>query len=121
MKRAIPVFGENLEIFERTGQAPFFAVFEDDKLLELRENPKHSHSHTHHHHDHNHADDENHTNEHRNQALVIQDCGEILVRRVGPNMQEALKEAGIKIVKMRKKHGDKADEVIKLYLSEGLK
>jgi predicted Fe-Mo cluster-binding NifX family protein len=38
------------------------------------------------------------------------------VRRVGPNMQEALKEANIEIVKIRKKHGDKADEVVNLYL-----
>jgi len=121
MKRAIPVFDENLEIFERTGQAPFLAVFDEDKLVELRVNPKHSHSHTEHSHEHDHADEEEHTNEHRNQVVAIQDCGEILVRRVGPNMQEALNEAGIKIVKIRKKHGDKADEVIKLYLTEGLK
>jgi len=121
MKRAIPVYDENLEIFERTGQAPYLAIFDEDKFLELRVNPKHSHSHTHHDYNHNHSDDKEHTNEHRNQVVVINDCGEILVRRVGPNMQEALKEAGIKIVKIRKKHGDKADEVIKLYLREGLK
>jgi predicted Fe-Mo cluster-binding NifX family protein len=44
MKLAVPIFDEELEIFERIGQAPFFAIFEDDKFLELRENPKHSHS-----------------------------------------------------------------------------
>ena len=117
MKLAVPVFDESLEIFERTGQAPFFAVFEDDKFLELRENPKHSHSHDEHDHDHG-GKGEEHTNEHRHQvASAIPDVDKILVRRVGPNMQEALKEAGIEIVKIRKKHGDKADEVVKLYLN----
>ena len=116
MKLAIPVFDENLEIFERTGQAPFFAIFEDDKFLELRVNPKHSHSHDHHDHDH-HGKGEEHTNEHKHQvSSALPDVDKVLVRRVGPNMQEALKEAGIEIVKIRKKHGDKADEVINLYL-----
>ncbi len=119
MKRAVPVSGESLEIFERTGQAPFFAIFEDDKFVELRENPKHSHSHKEHSHNHSHSGEE-HTNEHRKQVKVISDCDEILVRRVGPNMQEALKEANIKIVKIRKKHGDNAQDVINLYLNEGL-
>ncbi|RUM55748.1 MAG: dinitrogenase iron-molybdenum cofactor [Nautilia sp.] len=116
MKLAIPVSGEDLEIFERTGQAPFFAVFEDDKFLELRENPKHSHSHTEHD-EHHHGHGADHTNEHKHQvSKAIPDVDKILVRRVGPNMQEALKEANIEIVKIRKKHGDKADEVVKLYL-----
>jgi predicted Fe-Mo cluster-binding NifX family protein len=107
MKRAIPVLDDSLEIFERTGQAPYFAIFEDDKFIELRQNPKHSH---HEHHTHNHE----HTNEHKHQVTTaLYDVDEILVRRVGEHMQEALKDAGIKIVKIRKKHGDNAKEVIK--------
>jgi predicted Fe-Mo cluster-binding NifX family protein len=116
MKVAVSVFDESLEIFERTGQAPFFAIFEDDKFLELRENPKHSHSNDEHDEHHNHSTAE-HTNEHKHQvSKAIPDVDKVLVRRVGPNMQEALKEANIEIVKIRKKHGDKADEVVKLYL-----
>jgi len=116
MKLALPVFDEGLEIFERTGQAPFFAIFEDDKFLELRQNPKHSHSHTDHD-EHHHGHGENHTNEHKNQVKsALYDVDKVLVRRVGPNMQEALKDANIEIVKIRKKHGDKANEVVKLYL-----
>jgi predicted Fe-Mo cluster-binding NifX family protein len=120
MKIAVPVEMDDLTIETRTGQAEFFAIFEDDKFLELRENPKHSHSHTHHSHEHN-GHGEEHTNEHKNQvATALYDVKEILVRRVGPNMQEALKDAGIKIVKIRKKHGDNAKEVIKKYLNGGL-
>lgn len=120
MKLAVPVFDEGLEIFERIGQAPFFAIFEDDKFLELRENPKHSHSHDEHDEHHNHSTVE-HTNEHKHQVeKAIPDVDKVLVRRVGSNMQEALKEANIEIVKIRKKHGDKADEVVNLYLKGDL-
>ncbi len=54
MKVAVPVNDENLEIFVRTGRAPYFAVFEFDgndfKLVDLRENPHaKEHEHDHHH------------------------------------------------------------------------
>ena len=119
MKRAVPVFNNNLEIFERTGQTPFFAIFENEKFIELRENPKHSHHH--HEHNQNHEHNEEHTNEHRNQVITaLFDVDEILLRKVGEHMQNALKQENVKIIKIRKKHGDKANEVIQKYINGGL-
>ena len=88
MKIAVPVEMDNLTIETRTGQAEFFAIFEDKKFIELRENPKHSHSHTHQNHN------EEHTNEHKNQvAVALNDVDVIIVRMVGEHMAEALEDA----------------------------
>ena len=117
MKIAVPVEMDDLTIETRTGQAEFFAIFEDDKFIELRENPKHSHSHTHHSHEHN-GHGEEHTNEHKNQVTsALYDVDVIIVRMVGENMAEALEDAGIEIVMVHQDDGEKADEVVKKYLA----
>jgi predicted Fe-Mo cluster-binding NifX family protein len=111
MKIAVPVEMDNLTIETRTGQAEFFAIFEDNKFIELRENPKHSHSHTHQNHN------EEHTNEHKNQvAVALNDVDVIIVRMVGEHMAEALEDANIEIVTVHQDDGEKADEVVKKYL-----
>ena len=111
MKIAVPVEMDNLIIETRTGQAEFFAIFEDKKFIELRENPKHSHSHTHQNHN------EEHTNEHKNQvAVALNDIDIIIVRMVGEHMAEALEDANIEIVTVHQDDGEKADEVVKKYL-----
>ena len=111
MKIAVPVEMDNLTIETRTGQAEFFAIFEDNKFIELRENPKHSHSHTHQNHN------EEHTNKHKNQvAVALNDIDVIIVRMVGEHMAEALEDANIEIVTVHQDDGEKADEVVKKYL-----
>ncbi len=122
MKVAVPVSGENLEIFTRTGRAPFFAIFEFDgenfKLLGLNENT-HANEHDEEEHTHgNGAHQEEHTEdevEHHHKhvkASKIEDCDYLIVRAVGPNMEDALKLAGVKVIKVRKKDGEQALEVL---------
>ena len=116
MKVAVPVSGENLEIFTRTGRAPFFAIFEFDgenfKLLGLNENT----------HAKEHEEGESHQEEHTAnevehhhkhvKASKIEDCDYIVVRALGPNMEDALKMAGVKVIKVRKSDGENALEVL---------
>ena len=112
MKIAVPVEMDDLTIETRTGQANFFAIFEDDKFIELRENPKHSHNHEHTEHS------QTHTNEHKNQVTsALYDVDVIIVRMVGENMAEALEDEGIEIVMVHQDDGEKADEVVKKYLA----
>lgn len=40
----------------------------------------------------------------------------ILVRMIGENMREALESVGLKIKKVREKHGESADEIVKNFL-----
>ena len=116
MKIAVPVSGENLEIFTRTGRAPYFAIFEFDgnefKLIGLNENTHaHEHEHEHNHQEEHTADEVEHHHKHV-KASKIEDCNYIVVRAIGPNMEEALKKAGVKIIKIRKSDGDNALEVL---------
>ena len=133
MKIAVAVHDKDLEIFVRVGRAPWFAIFEEGKFVELRPN-KHAASHDHegghhggghghgggrgHHHEHAHA--EEHSPEevelHRKDLENLSDVDVILVRAMGPNMKEALELHGIEIVKMRKKDGEKASELVEKYL-----
>jgi len=119
MKVAVPVSGENLEIFTRTGRAPYFAIFEFDgnefKLLGLNENThahEHEESHGHGHHQEAHTQDEVAHHHQHVKASKIEDCDYIVVRALGPNMADALKLAGVKIIKVSKKDGDNALEVL---------
>jgi len=114
MRIAVPVENEELIIETRTGQAYFFAIFEDDKFVELIPNPKHDHNHSY---DDNESNQEEHTNQHKNQVLGIKDCQVIIVRMVGDHMAEALEDAGLEIVMVHQDDGEKADEVVKKYLA----
>ena len=116
-KVAVPVKDETLEIVTRTGRAPFFAIFECDengcKLLELRENTHaHEHEHEHGHHQEEHTSDEVEHHHKHVKASKVDECDYIVVRALGPNMEDALKMAGINIIKVSKKDGDTAPEVL---------
>ena len=117
MKIAVPVSGENLEIFTRTGRAPYFAIFEFDgnefKLIDLRENPhakEHEHEHGHHHEGHN-EDEINHHHSHV-KAANLGECKYIVCRALGPNMKEAVIREGITPVMVKKSDGENALEVL---------
>ena len=118
MRVAIPVAGESLEVFERTGQAPFFAVFDikDDKsfeLVEMRANQKH-----HHIHNDEVENDNEHLNEHINQVKFISDCDYIFVKRVGKHMKEALDTQNIEVKKFKKDDGVTAIDYLNKFIGE---
>jgi len=117
MKIAVPVEGENLKIVTRTGRAPFFAIFEYDgnefKLIGLNENTHAiEHEHEHGHQEEHTADEVEHHHKHV-KASKVDDCNYIVIRAIGPNMEDALEKAGVKIIKVSKKDGEYAIEVLK--------
>ena len=115
MKIVIPVSKDKETIFQRTGQAPFFAIYEDDNLIDVIVNA-HAASHEeggHHHEEHN--DEE--VNHHRDDIENLKGCDIILARAIGPNMGDALKSIGLKI---KKSDGEIALEVINKFLSDKL-
>ena len=148
MKMAVPVHDEGLEIFVRVGRAPWFAIFEDETFQELRQNKHtHDHDHAEGHRsgghghghgggagrghghgfgsEHFHADEEpmdtysaEEVELHRKDLDNLSDIDTILARAVGPNMKEALELSGIHVVRIRKKDGEKADEVVRRYLAK---
>lgn len=111
MKIAIPVEGENLKIVKRTGQAPFYALFNDTEFEKIVEAPQSGHAH----HDH-HGDDEAHIKGHGKSLANLDGVELMLVRMIGEHMREATEREGITIKKIREKHGDFADEAVKNYL-----
>lgn len=118
MKIAIPVDCDKKTIFKRTGHAPYFAIYEDDKLIDFVSN---GHTHGEHIHEkHSHADDEDHTNGHQKDIAGLQGCDMILVRMIGEHMREALKNLNIEIKKIREKDGLVADEAIANFLQQKL-
>lgn len=116
VKVAVPVEGDNLSIVTRTGRAPFFAIFEFDgenfELLGLNENTHAGeHEHEHDHQEEHTADEVEHHHKHV-KASRVDDCDYIVVRALGPNMADALEMAGVKVVKVSKKEGVNALEVL---------
>ena len=127
MKIAVPVEDENLQVFPRVGRAPFFAIFEEGRFEGLRIN-HHAASH--------HGEEEGHghgghkgsrgafepyskkeVEHHRKDLHNLGDVDVMLVRAVGPNMKEALELSGIRVVKVRKKDGDRADRLVQNFLA----
>jgi len=148
MKIAVPVHGEDREIFVRVGRAPWFAIFDDGLFVELRPN-LHTHEHDHeggpHHGGHGHgrgaggsgrgrhgrgfgAEDFEAGEEpmdtysaaevelHRKDLENLSDVDVMLARAVGPNMKEALELNGIRVVRIRKRDGERADDAVRNFL-----
>ncbi|AZV46104.1 dinitrogenase iron-molybdenum cofactor [Nautilia sp. PV-1] len=120
IKIAVPVEGENLVIVTRTGRAPYFAIYEFDgnefKLVGLNENThagehEHEHEHGHDHKEEHTADEVEHHHQHV-KASKVDGCDYIVVRALGPNMKDALEMAGVKTIKVSKKDGNTAPEVL---------
>jgi len=99
-------------IVKKTGQSAYFAIYEDDKFVGVVPNKHHDGEH------HTHLHDEAHTNSHRKDVEALKDCDIILVQAVGTNMKEALEFIGLKVKKIRQKHGATADEVVYNFLKE---
>jgi len=121
MKIVLAVDEDKQTIVKRTGQSAYFAIYEDDKLVELVPNKHHDgghHAHRHNEsHDHEGLSHDEHTNSHRKDVEALQGCDIILVQAVGENMREALESVGLRVKKIRQKHGATADEVVKNFLA----
>ena len=116
MKIVLAVDKDKKTVIKRTGQAAFFAIYEDGKVLDFIPNGHGEGAH----HSHEHMEDEEHTHSHRKDVQGLSGCDIILVRAVGENMKEALESVGLKVKKIREKHGVTADEVIKNYLDNNI-
>jgi len=121
MKIVLAVDEDKQTIVKRTGQSAYFAIYEDDKLVDFVANKHHDGGHHAHRHNeaHNHEglSHQEHTNSHKKDVEALKDCDIILVQAVGENMKEALESIGLKVKKIRQKHGKTADEVVKNFLS----
>jgi predicted Fe-Mo cluster-binding NifX family protein len=121
VKIVLAVDEDKKTIVKRTGQSAYFAIYEDDKLVDLVPNRHHDgghHAHRHnagHHHDD--MSHEAHTNSHKKDVEALKGCDIMLVQAVGENMKEALESIGLKVKKIRQKHGTTADEVIQNFLA----
>jgi predicted Fe-Mo cluster-binding NifX family protein len=121
MNIVLAVDEDKKTIVKRTGQSAYFAIYEDDKLVKLVQNKHHDgghHAHkTNEHHHHSEMEHKAHTNSHKKDVESLKDCDIILVQAVGENMKEALESIGLKVKKIRQKHGATADEVVHNFLS----
>jgi len=120
MKIVLAVDEDKQTVVKRTGQSAFFAIYEDANLVGYVPNKHHDgghHAHTHNHeHHHSQEEHEAHTNSHRKDVQALKGCDIILVQAIGENMREAIESVGLKVKKIREKHGKTADEVIKNFL-----
>lgn len=115
MKIVLAVDEDKQTIVKKTGQSAFFAIYEDEQLVDCVPNKHHDGGH--HTHTHSKMADKEHTNSHKKDVAALKGCDIILVQAVGENMKEALESIGLRVKKIRQKHGITADEVVKNFLS----
>ncbi|MEA1892034.1 MAG: NifB/NifX family molybdenum-iron cluster-binding protein [Campylobacterota bacterium] len=113
MKIVVAVDSDKQTIIKRTGQAIYFAIYEDDKVIDYISNSQDEKEH----HD---MTQTQHTNAHKKNITKLQGCDIILAQAVGENMKAALDSIGLKIKKVRKKDGLTADEVVKNFLNNNI-
>ena len=53
---------------------------------------------------------------HRKDLENLSDVDVMLARAVGPNMKEALELSGIRVVRIRKRDGERADDAVRNFL-----
>jgi len=124
MKIVLAVGEDKQTIIKRTGQSAFFAIYEEGKEITYVPNKHHDgghHGHMHNH-EHNHSQEEHeaHTHSHKKDVAGLEGCDIILVQAVGENMKEALDSVGLKVKKIREKHGSTADEVMENFLNNNI-
>lgn len=119
MKIAVPVDSDKKTIIKRTGQAIYFAIYENGVAVDFVKN---NHGHGNHgeenHHHHDGMGHKEHTSSHKKDVMGLVGCDLILVQAVGENMKEALDSIGLKVQKIRKKDGETADEAVKNFLAD---
>lgn len=124
MKIVVAVDEDKKTIVKRTGQCDYFAIYEDDKVVEYVKNSHHDGGHEKHAHmhkeEHSSEHHEAHTNAHKKDVEPLRGCDVILVQAIGENMHEALESINIKIKKVREKDGKEADELVRNFLDGNL-
>ncbi|AHF97946.1 MAG: NifB/NifX family molybdenum-iron cluster-binding protein [Desulfurella sp.] len=109
MKIAVPVKDNSLEIFPRTGQAPYFAIFNDSKFSHLVKNTIEEH------------DEENasidHVEFHRKQVEALGDIDAVLVLKIGKHIKQALEEKNIQIIEFPNSNFKNAKDLIEAYFN----
>jgi len=126
MKIVVAVDTDKQTIVKKTGQAAFFAIFENEQVVDFIAN---YHGEGNHgqgdpqggaFHKHENMQDGEHTNEHKKDVLGLAGCDVILVQAIGENMREALESIGLKVKKIRKKDGITAQEAVKNFLDDNI-
>jgi len=126
MKIVVAVDTDKKTIVKKTGQAAYFAIYEDDKVINFIQNRHGAGNHGvgnpqgEAYHKHENMQEEEHTNEHKKDVISLKGCDIILVQAVGENMKDALISIGLKVKKVRKKDGLTADEVVNNFLNNNI-
>ena len=115
MKIVVPVDADKQTVTKRTGQAAYFAVYEDIDFVKLVPNA-HGGDHLHHHG----MGKETHVQTHRKDVVNLQGCDVILLRAVGEHMKEALESVGLKVKKIRQKDGKTVQEVVNNFVNSNI-
>lgn len=123
MRIAVPVDNDKETIFKRTGQAPFFAIFQDGVFETAIANAHGKEGHNHHDDEHGHVhaeDDALHVAHHKKDVAALEGCDVILVQMIGEHMREAVKSLHVKIKKIREKDGHIASMAVNSFLAKGV-
>jgi len=100
MKIVVAVDADKKTIVKKTGQAVYYAVYEDTKPIDFIEN--------------------NQNESHGKNVLKFAGCDVILVQAIGEHMRESIESVGLEIKKIRKKDGVTADEAVKNFLNNNI-
>lgn len=111
MKIAIPVKDKNLEIYPRTGKAPYFAIFNDSSFSHLVKNIAEEHE-----------DETNpsidHVEFHRKQVEALGNVDVVLVVLIGKHIKKAFEEKNIQVIEFPQNNFKNAKELIQAYLDK---
>ncbi len=110
MKIAVPVKDETLEIFPRTGKAPYFAIFIDNKFSHLVKNLVEEN------------EDENdpskdHIEFHRKQVELLGNIDAVAVVLIGKHIRKAFEEKNIQIIEFSQNNFKNAKELVQSYIN----
>lgn len=110
MKIAIPVKDNILEIFPKTGKAPYFAIFNDSNFSHLVKNLVEEE-----------AEDQNSTHEdhiafHKKQIEQLGDIEAVLVVLIGKHLRKAFEEKNIQIIEFPQNDFKNAIDLLQAYL-----
>ena len=124
MRIAIAVDYDKKTIVKRTGQAIYFAIYENNEVVDFIKNHhgqgEQGKGERQHKNQHDNMGDAEHSSSHQKDIMPLIGCDIILAQAIGEHMKEALDSIGVKIQKIRKKDGLTADEAVKNFLDNNL-
>jgi len=126
MRIAVPVESDKSTIARKTGQSAFFAIYENEKVVDYIQNRQghadkgEGRGEGGEHHKHERMQNAESANVHRKDISKLSDCDLILLQVVGEHMKETLISMGVEVKKVRQKDGSTADEVVQKFLAKTL-